>query len=29
MRNLKIAGGISERGYNKSVDANPRAAYGL
>jgi predicted TIM-barrel fold metal-dependent hydrolase len=29
LRNLQTAGGISERVYNKIVDANPRAAYAL
>lgn len=29
LRNLKIAGGISESVYTKIVDANPRAAYAL
>jgi len=29
LRNLKTAGGISARVYDKIVDANPRAAYGL
>lgn len=29
LQNLKTAGGISARVYNKIVDANPRAAYGL
>jgi hypothetical protein len=29
LRNLKTAGGISERVYDKIVDANPRAAYAL
>jgi hypothetical protein len=26
-RNLKTAGGINERVYDKIVDANPRTAY--
>jgi len=29
LRNLKIAGGISESVYTKIVEANPRAAYAL
>ena len=29
LRNLKTAGGISARVYDKIVDANPRAAYAL
>jgi hypothetical protein len=29
LRNLQTAGGISEHIYQKIVDANPKAAYGL
>ncbi len=29
LRNLQTTGGISERVYNKIVDANPRVAYAL
>ena len=29
LRNLQTAGGISEHVYQKIVDANPKAAYGL
>lgn len=29
LRNLKTAGGINERVYDKIVDVDPRTAYGL